>query len=148
MLVLRRQLWTLGCWPACRTFRPVRSQKKDVTHKTAHMTLSVLTDIHDAALSSTGDDTLERASRGEVQAETVMIFGVHDGHIPLAGRTLIRERLSNAQPAFPFSFLELQANHAFIRDEMSKVSGTNWITGPNAIFFNADRLTAGFIGSI
>lgn len=65
-----------------------------------------------------------RASKGEIKGEVVLIFGVQDGHIPRAGRNLIRDTLTDesVQPALKLSFLELQANHAFIRDEMSKVS--------------------------
>lgn len=43
---------------------------------------------------------------------------MQDTHVPLDGRTKIRERCSAI--GFPFSFLELQAQHAFIRDEASK----------------------------
>jgi len=80
------------------------------------------TDIHDAALSSTGDDSLVRASKGEIEGEVALIFGVQDGHIPKEGRSLIRETLTapSVQPPLRLSFLELQANHAFIRDELSK----------------------------
>lgn len=41
---------------------------------------------------------------------------------PKEGRSLIRDSLTDAtvQPKLKLSFLELQANHAFIRDEMSK----------------------------
>ncbi|KAM0752993.1 dienelactone hydrolase [Meredithblackwellia eburnea MCA 4105] len=80
------------------------------------------TDIHSASLSADGDDSLVRASKGQIKGEVVLIFGVQDGHIPKEGRTLIRETLTNpsVQPALKLSFLELQANHAFIRDEMSK----------------------------
>lgn len=114
-------------------------------------------DIHVAALSSTGDDSLARASKGEIQGEVILIFGVDDGHIvsvpcgtgtitarpdrelsadtllistmgnipttqPKEGRSLIRDSLTDAtvQPKLKLSFLELQASHAFIRDEMSK----------------------------
>ncbi|GAA5922952.1 carboxymethylenebutenolidase [Sporobolomyces koalae] len=82
------------------------------------------TDIHSASLGPEGDDTLIRASRGEFGAHTevVTIFGTQDGHVPLEGRNLIREQLTNksVQPSVRLTFLELQANHAFIRDEMSK----------------------------
>ncbi|SCV68655.1 BQ2448_776 [Microbotryum intermedium] len=74
--------------------------------------------IHNGALSSTGDDSLVRASNGDLKGEVVLIFGTQDGHVPLAGRNLIRERLNAA--ALKMTFLELQANHAFIRDELSK----------------------------
>ena len=45
---------------------------------------------------------------------------------PPAGRSLIREQLTSpkVQPPLRLSFLELQANHAFIRDELSKVRRT------------------------
>ncbi|GAA5850470.1 hypothetical protein JCM5353_005820 [Sporobolomyces roseus] len=82
------------------------------------------TDIHSATLGPEGDDTLVRASKGEFGKETevVVIFGTQDGHVPLEGRNLIREQLlsKNVEPKIKLSFLELQANHAFIRDEMSK----------------------------
>lgn len=107
------------------------------------------TDIHSASLSPTGDDSLDRASKGEIQGEVVMIFGTQDGHVvsssqrppslrrygarlergadahlgmpfarqPLEGRNKIRNALtaSSVQPPLRLSFLELQANHAFIR---------------------------------
>ncbi|GAA5941348.1 hypothetical protein JCM3775_001550 [Rhodotorula graminis] len=80
------------------------------------------TDIHSASLSPDGDDSLERASKGEIKGEVALIFGTQDGHVPIEGRTLIRERLTakSVQPPLKLTFLELQANHAFIRDEMSK----------------------------
>ncbi|GAA5892109.1 hypothetical protein JCM6882_005697 [Rhodosporidiobolus microsporus] len=80
------------------------------------------TDIHSASLSPDGDDSLARATKGEIKGELVMIFGTQDGHVPLSGRTFIREQLTDksVQPPVKLSFLELQANHAFIRDEMSK----------------------------
>jgi len=47
-----------------------------------------------------------------------MIFGKQDTHVPRAGRDLIRKTLEDAN--VPVSFLEVQAQHAFIRDESSK----------------------------
>jgi len=47
-----------------------------------------------------------------------MIFGKQDTHVPIAGRTLIRQVLDEANVTA--SFLEVQAQHAFIRDESSK----------------------------
>jgi carboxymethylenebutenolidase len=47
-----------------------------------------------------------------------MIFGKQDTHVPLAGRTIIRQTLDEANVVA--SFLEVQAQHAFIRDESSK----------------------------
>ncbi|GAA6035956.1 hypothetical protein JCM8097_005184 [Rhodosporidiobolus ruineniae] len=81
------------------------------------------TDIHTASLSPDGDDSLVRATKGEMgDVELVMVFGTQDGHVPLEGRTMIREKLTDksVQPAIKLSFLEVQANHAFIRDEASK----------------------------
>jgi carboxymethylenebutenolidase len=48
-----------------------------------------------------------------------MIFGVKDTHVPDAGRDLIRVKLWEA--GVTFSFHEFAwAQHAFIRDELSK----------------------------
>ena len=48
-----------------------------------------------------------------------MIFGVKDTHVPDAGRDLIRAKLRAA--GVVFSFHEFAwAQHAFIRDELSK----------------------------
>ncbi|KAH0590672.1 hypothetical protein H2248_000802 [Termitomyces sp. 'cryptogamus'] len=43
---------------------------------------------------------------------------IQDTHVPRAGRDLIRSVLEDA--CVPVSFLEVQAQHAFIRDEHSK----------------------------
>ncbi len=45
------------------------------------------TDLHTAALSKTGDDSLARA--GEVQGRLLMLWGTADPHVPLAGRRKI-----------------------------------------------------------
>ncbi|KAN0084213.1 dienelactone hydrolase [Tylopilus felleus] len=77
------------------------------------------TDIHDATLGrGKNDDSLERARKGDIKGELVMIFGKQDTHVPRAGRDLIRKTLEDADVAY--SFLEVQAQHAFIRDESSK----------------------------
>jgi len=47
-----------------------------------------------------------------------MIFGKQDTHVPREGRDLIRKELGDANVIT--SFLEVQAQHAFIRDESSK----------------------------
>lgn len=93
-----------------------------------------LPDIHDGALSSTGDDSLAQASAGGIKGEVVLIFGVQDGHIVCIfcssrsvimltaaclcslqsreGRSLIREKLTapEVQPPLTLSFLELQVS--------------------------------------
>jgi len=78
------------------------------------------TDIHGATLGKGGDDSMERVRAGELtgKGELVMIFGKQDTHVPRAGRDLIRKTLEDVN--VPVSFLEVQAQHAFIRDESSK----------------------------
>jgi len=79
------------------------------------------TDIHSATLGKgKNDDTLVRVRKGDLtgKAELVMIFGRQDTHVPRSGRDLIRSVLEDSNVTF--SFLEVQAQHAFIRDENSK----------------------------
>ncbi|KAI1841970.1 hypothetical protein JX265_003017 [Neoarthrinium moseri] len=55
----------------------------------------------------------------EVKGEVAMIFGIKDTHVPDGGRDLIRQKLRDA--GVVFSFYEFAwAQHAFIRDELSK----------------------------
>lgn len=76
------------------------------------------TDIHSHSLGhGMKDDSLERA--GEIRAELIMIFGKKDNHVPPEGRDLIRKTLH--EKGLCFSFYEVaHAQHAFIRDELSK----------------------------
>lgn len=76
------------------------------------------TDIHAHSLGEgKSDDSLERA--GDIKGELVMIFGKKDNHVPPEGRDLIRKTLHDA--GVDFSFYEIAgAQHAFIRDELSK----------------------------
>jgi len=77
------------------------------------------TDIHSATLGKNmKDDTLERVKRGDIKGEVMMIFGKQDTHVPRTGRELIRATLDDS--SVTASFLEVQAQHAFIRDESSK----------------------------
>ncbi|KIO31193.1 hypothetical protein M407DRAFT_241893 [Tulasnella calospora MUT 4182] len=79
------------------------------------------TDIHSATLGKgMKDDSLERVKAGDLtgKGELIMIFGKQDTHVPRAGRDLIRKALEDANVTF--SLLEVQAQHAFIRDESSK----------------------------
>jgi len=79
------------------------------------------TDIHSATLGKgKRDDSLRRVRQGDLagKGELVMIFGKQDTHVPRAGRDLIRAALEDANVTT--SFLEVQAQHAFIRDEQSK----------------------------
>jgi dienelactone hydrolase len=78
------------------------------------------TDIHARSLGEgKNDDSLERAARGEIKGELVMIFGKKDNHVPPEGRDLIRQTLHKAGTNFSF-YEPAGAQHAFIRDELSK----------------------------
>lgn len=86
------------------------------------------TDIHSSTLSSTPTDSLSRTSRGDIKGELCLIFGKLDGHVPRDGRDLIRKTLDDA--GVTFTWLELAwAQHAFVRDEMSKGRYDPAITG-------------------
>lgn len=72
------------------------------------------TDIHKHSLGKgSNDDSLRRI--GDIGAELLMIWGRQDPHIPPEGRALIHHALTNA--GTKFSWLEFNAEHAFIRDE-------------------------------
>jgi len=85
------------------------------------------TDIHSATLGKgMKDDSLKRA--GDIKGELVMIFGKKDNHVPPEGRDLIRRTLH--EKGITFSFYEVAwAQHAFIRDELSKGRYDAQITG-------------------
>lgn len=76
------------------------------------------TDIHSHSLGlGQKDDSLARCA--EIKGETILIFGCKDNHVPLEGRDLIRSKLRSA--GVDMTFLEINdAQHAFIRDELSK----------------------------
>lgn len=76
------------------------------------------TDIHNHALGAgKNDDSLKRCK--EIKGEIIMIFGCKDNHVPLDGRDLIRSELRKND--IEMTFIEINdAQHAFIRDEMSK----------------------------
>nr|POE90180.1 putative carboxymethylenebutenolidase [Quercus suber] len=76
------------------------------------------TDIHSHSLGEgLQDDSLRRVK--EIKGELVMIFGKRDTHVPPAGRDLIRQTLHDAGVVFSF-YEPAWAQHAFIRDELSK----------------------------
>ncbi|KAL7285275.1 hypothetical protein ACG7TL_000369 [Trametes sanguinea] len=79
------------------------------------------TDIHSATLGKgKNDNSLVRVRNGDLKGkgELVMVFGKQDTHVPREGRDLIRKTLEDANVTA--TFLEVQAQHAFIRDEESK----------------------------
>ncbi|OXV05371.1 hypothetical protein Egran_06862 [Elaphomyces granulatus] len=76
------------------------------------------TDIHSKTLAEgRNDDSLARA--GDIQGEILMIFGKNDTHVPPGGRDLIRKTLHEKGVLFGF-YEAAWAQHAFIRDELSK----------------------------
>ncbi|EJU02042.1 dienelactone hydrolase [Dacryopinax primogenitus] len=79
------------------------------------------TDIHSATLGKgKSDDSLIKVRKGELngKGELVMIFGKQDTHVPREGRDLVRKTLEDADVTV--SWIEVQAQHAFVRDEQSK----------------------------
>ncbi|KAG9187903.1 putative carboxymethylenebutenolidase [Alternaria panax] len=76
------------------------------------------TDIHSSTLGKgKKDDSLARTK--DIKGELVMIFGKMDTHVPPEGRDLIRKTLHEAGVTFSF-YEPAWAQHAFIRDELSK----------------------------
>jgi carboxymethylenebutenolidase len=71
------------------------------------------TDLHKRSLGSGGDDSLARA--GEIAGELMMIWGRQDPHVPAEGRALIHQALAEKQVTFTWH--EVNAAHAFLRDE-------------------------------
>jgi carboxymethylenebutenolidase len=79
------------------------------------------TDIHKLEDHTRGlgtgmaDDSLERARRGDIKGELLMIYGRQDPHVPFAGRNQVREALETS--GTNYQWLEFNGAHAFIRDE-------------------------------
>jgi carboxymethylenebutenolidase len=72
------------------------------------------TDIHSKSMGKgKSDDSLERA--GDIKGELLHIWGRQDPHVPLEGRVKIHARLEEA--GVNFQWLEVNAAHAFLRDE-------------------------------
>lgn len=72
------------------------------------------TDIHSATLGQgKNDDTLIRS--GEIEAELLLIWGRQDPHVPIEGRRLIYDTLT--EKGRNFQWHEFNAAHAFARDE-------------------------------
>lgn len=75
------------------------------------------TDLHNGTLGEGKNaDTLARA--GEVSGEIVMIWGRQDPHVPAEGRATVYRKLMESERLF--SWHELNAEHAFMRDEGSR----------------------------
>lgn len=71
------------------------------------------TDLHTGTLGLGGDDSLARAA--DIHGELLMIWGRQDPHVPDEGRAKIRARLVETKRSFTWH--ELNAAHAFMRDE-------------------------------
>jgi carboxymethylenebutenolidase len=72
------------------------------------------TDIHTGSLGKgMHDDSLERTK--DIQGELLMIWGRQDPHTPLEGRLIVQARLNEV--GAKFSWYEVNAAHAFMRDE-------------------------------
>jgi carboxymethylenebutenolidase len=72
------------------------------------------TDIHSGSLGKgKQDNSLARAV--EIRGELLHVWGRQDPHIPLSGRELIHVRLE--ETGVHFQWLEVNAAHAFLRDE-------------------------------
>ena len=61
------------------------------------------------------DDSLERAKRGDIRGELLMIWGRQDPHVPYEGRRQVQDALEAG--GINYQWLELNAAHAFLRDE-------------------------------
>ncbi|HEY6080593.1 MAG TPA: dienelactone hydrolase family protein [Polyangiaceae bacterium] len=71
------------------------------------------TDLHKGSLGLGGDDSLARAA--EIRGELMMVWGRQDPHVPDEGRVRIQARLRETERRFTWH--ELEAAHAFLRDE-------------------------------
>ncbi len=72
------------------------------------------TDLHSDTLpAAPTEQTLARAA--DIKGELLLIWGKQDPHIPVEGRLKIYQALSNC--GANFSWHELNAQHAFMRDE-------------------------------
>ncbi|MCT8985300.1 dienelactone hydrolase family protein [Shewanella phaeophyticola] len=72
------------------------------------------TDIHSNTLPcQAGNDSLTRS--GDIKGELVMVFGKQDPHVSKEGRKLIYQQLEQVNANF--TWLEVNAQHAFMRDE-------------------------------
>jgi len=107
------------CWCASpvaapRTGCPPR--RRAATRPLTPPNLADPTDLHKAALSASGDDSLARC--GDAKATPLLLlFGTADPHIPAAGRRQIQDALAAAGSRFEWH--EFAGAHAFLRDENS-----------------------------
>jgi carboxymethylenebutenolidase len=72
------------------------------------------TDLHTRALGA-GRDANTLARMAEIKGEVAIVWGRQDPHIPAEGRAAVYKALTDA--GVLFSWHELNAEHAFLRDE-------------------------------
>ncbi len=71
------------------------------------------TDLHNNTIpNAPNQHSMERLA--DINGELMMIWGKQDTHIPYAGRTLIRDKLTSAEKNF--SWHEFNGQHGFMRD--------------------------------
>lgn len=72
------------------------------------------TDIHSETIpAGAGEQTINLLEN--IKGEIMCVWGKQDPHVPLEGRRLLHERFTASK--FNFSWHELNAQHAFMRDE-------------------------------
>ncbi|GGJ00516.1 carboxymethylenebutenolidase [Shewanella hanedai] len=75
------------------------------------------TDIHSSTLpSDEGNDSLSRTE--DIQGELVMVWGKQDPHVSSEGRKRVYAQLESTKRTF--TWLEVNAQHAFMRDSESR----------------------------
>jgi len=78
------------------------------------------TDIHSNTLPcEPNNDSLSQC--GEIKGELCMVFGKQDPHVSMEGRNLIRSKMQDEN--LNFSWHEVNAQHAFMRDEGDRYDG-------------------------
>lgn len=77
------------------------------------------TDLHSETLPCSGEQTLMRSD--EINCEMVMAFGKQDPHVSPEGRKRIHETMT--AKGVNFTWQELNAQHAFMRDEGDRYDG-------------------------
>lgn len=84
------------------------------------------TDLHTNTIpNKPKQHSMERLA--DIQGELMMIWGKQDNHIPTAGRTLVYQKLTEAD--LTFAWHEFNGQHAFMRDEGDRYDPQLAMTG-------------------
>jgi carboxymethylenebutenolidase len=73
------------------------------------------TDLHKGSLGKGGDDSLDRARKGAIAGEVMMVWGRQDPHVDDDGRVKVEGALREGNARYTWH--EWNAAHAFLRDE-------------------------------